>query len=506
VSHHSNAAHWSLTLAALVGGWATSTAADMRPIKADDSVTSKAESPYYAIEDLPAPPSGDILEVGCLQQLPGDRLAVGTRRGVILIAHNVSSPDPSKITWTVFARGLWEPLGMQWRDNALYVIQKPELTKIQDLNGTGVADHFETVTDRWGYKGNYHEFAFCSPPDKEGATWIGLCLTGSFTSEDLFRGWALRLFPDGRLEPAAAGLRSPGGMGADADGNIYYTDNEGRWHGSSCLALLTPGSFHGTYNGNVWYSKAPKMGPEPIPALPESRIEAERKRVPQLVPPAVILPHGIVGRSPSGIVCDTTGAMGPFKNQLFLSEQTFSNVQRVYVEKVNGVAQGMVVPYCCGLSSGPIALQILASGMLYTGGTNRGWASRGLKGIGLQRIRYTGLAPFEIDHMNITQDGFDVRFTEAVDSSAEKTASYKMSAWCYIYHEAYGSPRVDIITPEVTAAKLAADGLSVHLTVKGWRQGSVHELAMPGVRSKKGAPLLHDTTWYTINEIPHDAK
>ena len=465
-----------------------------------------AESPHYVIEDLPAPPSGEVLEVGCLQTLPGDRLAVGTRRGTILIAHHVSSPDPRQITWTVFARGLMEPLGMQWRDKekALYVMQKPEFTKLQDLDNDGAADHFETITDRWGLNGNYHEFAFCAPPDADGSTWITLCLTGSFTSDDRWRGWAMKIGADGSVTPAASGIRSPGGMGKDADGNTYYTDNQGRWHGTSCLSLLTPGSFQGTFNGNRWYADAPNMGPEPIAALPESRIEAERARIPQLVPPAILIPHGLVGQSPSGIICDTTGALGPFKNQLFVAEQTFSQIQRVYIERINGVAQGMIIPFKSGFSTGGIALQLLSNGMVYIGGTNRGWGARGGKSYDLQRMRYTGTAPFEIERINIAADGFDVRFTAAVDpATAKLPASYAMSAWSYIYHEGYGSPRVDQITPTITSAVPTADGLTVHLTVKGWHQGSVHQIDLPGVRSKKGAPLLHPTAYYTINEIPH---
>ncbi len=497
----------SVTLAILALTQGPGINAAERESEAKDPTVLAAESAHYVIEDLPAPPSGDALEVGCLQQLPGDRLAVGTRRGMILIAHHVSSPDPRQITWTVFARGLFEPLGMQWRDNALYVIQKPEMTKIQDLDGDGVADRFATVTDRWGFNGDYHEFAFCSPPDKDGATWIALCLTGSFTSEDLWRGWALRLFPDGRLEPSAAGIRSPGGMGTDRNGDIYYTDNQGRWHGSSCLKWLQPGKFYGTHNGNVWYPKAPHMGPAPVASSQaESRIELERPRMPMFVPPAVVFPHGIVGNSPSGIICDRTAALGPFKDQLFVAEQTASQIQRAYVEKVNGVAQGMVVHFKSGFSTGPIALTLLDQGIVYIGGTNRGWGSAGKNDYALQRLRYTGKVPFEIDRMNITPDGFIVRFTAPVDATAEQVTAYKMSAWTYIYHEDYGSPRVDIITPEVTAAKLAADGLSVRLTVHGWRQGHVHELVLAGIRAKNGAKLLHDTAWYTINEIPHDAN
>jgi hypothetical protein len=48
-----------------------------------------------------------------------------------------------------------------------------------------------------------------------------------------------------------------------------------------------------------------------------------------------------MGNSPAGIACDQTdGKFGPFKKQLFIAEQTASQVQRVSLEQVNGVYQG----------------------------------------------------------------------------------------------------------------------------------------------------------------------
>ena len=38
--------------------------------------------------------------------------------------------------------------------------------------------------------------------------WVVLCLTGSFTSESTFRGWCLRITPDGKSIPTCSGIRS----------------------------------------------------------------------------------------------------------------------------------------------------------------------------------------------------------------------------------------------------------------------------------------------------------
>ena len=66
--------------------------------------------------------------------------------------------------------------------------------------------------------------------DRDGNLWVALCLTGSFTSENKFRGWALRISPDGKVTPTCSGLRSPGGLGMNAEGDVFYTENQGPWN------------------------------------------------------------------------------------------------------------------------------------------------------------------------------------------------------------------------------------------------------------------------------------
>ncbi len=240
------------------------------------------------------------------------------------------------------------------------------------------------------------------------------------------------------------------------------------------------------------------------PGTPESgsRIEEQRKTIKNLVPPAVVFPHGLIGQSPTGIIPeDTGGQFGPFAGQTLVGEQTHSQVQRVYLEKVNGVYQGAVWHFLEGFRSGIVPLRLSEDGTLFVGGTNRGWAARGGKDFTFERTRWNGTIPFEMKEMKLTEEGWELVFTEPVDSVlAANPESYKMAAWTYIYQKSYGSPQVDQVTPQIVKAVVSADKLSVRLTVEGRVKGHVHELDCSALKNESGKSLWHPMSYYTLNE------
>ncbi|MEZ5385474.1 MAG: hypothetical protein R3F13_08165, partial [Prosthecobacter sp.] len=280
------------------------------------------EADYYKITTFDTPKE-TALEVGSIDLMPDGKLALGTRRGEIWIVSGAGSSDPSNVSYKLFASGLHEVLGIAYnpKDKNLYATTRYEITRLKDVDGDGRADVFENVNDSWGVSGDYHEYAIGSRFDKNGDLWVTLCLTGSFSSQVPFRGWALRIKPDGTMMPTCSGIRSPGGVGFDADGEVYYCDNQGPWHGACTLQHLVPGTFQGHPGGNIWYDLAPNMGPRPIDPISEAfqgergrkdaraggdpdRMVMERKRIKQLIPPAVYLVHGKIGNSASAIICD----------------------------------------------------------------------------------------------------------------------------------------------------------------------------------------------------------
>lgn len=464
---------------------------------------AQTEDDYYRMIRFNIPPHIN-LEAGGIELMPDGKLAVSTRRGDIYLLDKPFADPPEDIRWTKYAGGLHEVLGIHAVGDSLFATQRCELTRLTDEDGDGRADLFETVSDGWEISGDYHEYAFGSPPDKDGNQWIVLCLTGSFNSNVPYRGWCVRVTPDGKMIPTCSGIRSPGGIGMNANGDVFYTDNQGPWNGTCGLKHLRPGSFQGHPGGNGWYDlTGGVMGKRPQDPQSGSRIMTEAKKIPELEPTAVFFPYKKMGQSASGIVCDTTGGkFGPFENQLFVGDQTFSTVMRVYLEKINGHYQGACFPFRSGFGSGSLSLKLTDRGM-FVGGTNRGWGSRGNKPYALDRLVWTGEVPFEVHEMRAKSDGFELTFTQPVDAEAAgDVASYKMQTYTYIYQASYGSPEVDHTEPKIIAAEVASDGLSVHLRIEGLQEGHVHELHMEGVRSSADLPLLHNVGYYTLNYIP----
>lgn len=468
--------------------------------------TAEEEAKYYRIVEIPFPKEME-LEAGSFEVLPDvepwhGRLAVGTRRGDIYVVSGAFDDNP-RTKFHRFAAGLDEVMGLSYKDDAFFVTQQTEVTRITDTNGDGRADNFETLSDAWGFR-NYHEFAFGSDPDADGNIWVALCLSESYRSKVPFRGWCVKVTPDGKTIPVCSGIRSPCGIGPNEHGVMFYAESQGPWNGSCSLKVLEPGGFMGHPVSFNWYPLAKELGPAPIEPNTRSRLMVERERVKQLVPYAVVFPYIKMGRSISGFVVDRTGGkFGPFENQIFIGDFSLSVVMRATTEKVNGVWQGACYPFREGLATGLLACQFTPQGDLIVGGTNRGWPVRGPRPYALQRLDWTGRVPFEVKQINACPDGFLVRFTKPVDRAiASRPEAYSLTTYTHIYQQGYGSPEVDHTTPTVTSANVSADGLQVHLTIAGLVQGHVHDFDFHQVRSDNNAPLLHAKAYYTLNEIP----
>ena len=461
------------------------------------------EESIYPIVSLPIP-DGIVLEPGALEFMTDGRLAVATRRGDIYILDGAFGDDPTKVKYHLYAQGLHEVLGMARRGEWLYVTQRGEVSRLKDEDGDGSADLFETVSDGWEICGDYHEYAFGSKFDKDGNIWVVLCLTGSFSSNIPFRGWGVKVSENGTFTPVCSGIRSPGGVGMNAAGDVFYSDNQGPWNGTCSIRWLRPGYFMGHPAGNRWFDQAPNLKRPAAEPKSGSRIHKELERIPELMPPAVFLPYGKMGQSTSGIECDLSkGKFGPFEEQLFVGDQTHSTVMRVFLEKVKGYYQGVCFPFRSGFRSGSLSLVQAEDGSIFVGGSARGWGSRGGKPYSLARLVWSGKVPFEVHEMRVRPDGFELTFTEPVDAkAAADLESYNLKTYTYIFQSNYGSPEVDHTTPKITAAEVATDGLSVRLRIDGLQIGHVHELHLPGVRSKAGKPLLHDVAYYTLFFLP----
>ena len=76
-----------------------------------------------------------------------------------------------------------------------------------------------TFAKGWGVTGNYHEYAYGPAFDRDGNLWVTLnCTMGTkHDPQDQWRGWSLKVKPDGSWEPVSGGFRSPSGLGGSRD-------------------------------------------------------------------------------------------------------------------------------------------------------------------------------------------------------------------------------------------------------------------------------------------------
>jgi glucose/arabinose dehydrogenase len=461
------------------------------------------EDDYYRLTKFEVP-EGVVLEASAVQMMPDGRLAVASRRGEIWMIDQPLADQVTASQFKRFAHGLHEPLSLAEKDGWLYVTQRPDVSRLRDTDGDGVADEFEVVADGWEISGDYHEYAFGSKFDAAGDIWVVLCLTGSFNSDALYRGWCVRVKPDGSTVPTTSGIRSPGGIGANAAGDIFYTDNQGPWNGTCHLKQLIPGKFVGHPGGFKWYEQAKSyLGDAPREPESESRTLEQAALIPEFEVPVIMFPYDKMGKSASGVTCDTTGGkFGPFENQLFVSDQSASTVMRVYLEKVQGHYQGALFPFRKGFSSGNVATEITADGSMFVGGTNRGWGSVGPKPFALERLNWTGKVPFEMLAMRAIKDGFELEFTQPVaPDTASQTKAYELATYTYIYQSSYGSPEVDHTKPKILSATVSSDRRTVRLKVDGLQPGHVHELHVNGIQNEQGLGLLHPVAYYTLNYL-----
>ncbi|RPH36677.1 MAG: hypothetical protein EHM91_15765, partial [Planctomycetota bacterium] len=92
----------------------------------------ESEEDYYPLIRIPIP-KGILLEAGGIERMPDGKIAVATRRGEIWMIDKAWEKPATNATFTLFASGLHECLGLAYRDGWLYTQQRGELTKMKDV-------------------------------------------------------------------------------------------------------------------------------------------------------------------------------------------------------------------------------------------------------------------------------------------------------------------------------------------------------------------------------------
>ena len=456
----------------------------------------------YKIESIPAQ-EGTALEVSGLIQLPDHSFQMSTRRGEVW--------NYADGKWTLYARGLHEPHGIVAgkKKGQFYILQRAELSLLTDEDGDGDADLFETVGAGWGYSGNYHEYAIGLVQDKEGnfygnlglsffrnspfrGTWLG-------TKDQKYRGWLFKMSPEGKFTPWASGLRAPNGLNMNPKGEIFITDNQGSYLASGYMTHVEAGDFVGHPDGLIWDEKRKKFV-EKILGLPPAERFQELDKIRKK--PAVYFPYPEMGRSCGHPTWDTTeGKFGPYAGQAFVAEVIDRLIMRTSLEVVGGQYQGACYPFIRDNALGGGSNRIVfdqRDGSMWVGQTARGWGS----GHGFKHITWDGTLPMSLQEISLTQDGFDLKFTQPLDPEiAMEENKLRVQHHTYAYSNQYGGPKRDRKAVSIQSRKLSKDGKTLSIKLEELKPGYIYEFECKGFASKEGEKVSFGQAWYNVNKL-----
>jgi Family of unknown function (DUF6807) len=470
------------------------------------AVESREILKYYDIEDI-ALPAGEK-SVDAMAFLPNGNLVCALSLSKIYIY------NPSNKQWHLFAEGLHTPLGISVvSDNEIIVAQRPEITRLIDHNNDGRADQFETVSDDFGMSGTYGEWVFGPVKDDKDNLFFSLgsgSQYGSFLSNEVrgefklaghqgrmnssvpYRGWIMKISPDGKVTPFAKGMREPNAPGFDSQGRLLVPDNQGDWVGATQIYHVEQDGFYGWVPALAWQSGI-KKPPQTIPIN-----ELFRMRT----PPAVTIPYGDMSNSATQPLADSTGGkFGPFSQQVFIGEMNHSRIMRLMLEQVGGQLQGAVIDFFedQDLGFGTNRLAFDKAGQLWVGQTfHEGWVGSS----GLKRISWKGVVPPEVKNINLTDKGFKLSFTKALNrNTALNPKSYDIGSYYYNYQPKYGSKKYDQKNVKVISASLSKDNKEVTLelgTLTPWR---LYDIRLSAIKDVEGNPIVNKRIVYTLNHL-----
>jgi cytochrome c551/c552 len=447
------------------------------------SVLPRLESlhPSFHLENI-APPGFEPMVGGMAVRNDGKLVVASWDKDGAVFLVDPDAPLEERVQR--IAEGLHEPLGLTIVGNRIFVLQKQELTELIDTNGDEVIDRYKTVSNKWPSSSNFHSFAFgLLHQDDAFHFLLSICVLpgGSSCPEQLpTQGKLLRVDMAGNLDVFASGFRTPNGIVAGPDGNIFVTDNQGDWLPASKVIRVKENGFYGSR------------------AVPDPGVIGRKED-----PPVVWLPQDEVGNSPTQPL---TLIEGPYAGQMIHGDIFNGGLKRVFLETINGVSQGAVFHFSAGFQGAINRLARGPEGAIYVGviGSPPNWGEYGKPWHGLERMTWVGNEAFEMQSVQAQADGLLIALTQPLSAEQQLAPSdILVKQWFYHPNEQYGGPKYDETELRVTSVELLNDSRSLRLQIPGLKSGHVVYLRLDDrLRSASGHSLWTAESWYTMNAIP----
>jgi hypothetical protein len=458
--------------------------------------------PGYILENIK--PASVNYSIGAMDFLSDGSLVIASWKDPygIFILKNATGPKEN-IAVTEFAIGLSEVLGLKVVDDRIYVMQKDELTWLEDTDGDGKADEYHTIACDWTKSVMEKEYAV-------GLSWDGKYFYSAFGDPTRNAGEAvdpapagrqngvLKMSLDGTVAPFSGGMRVPGGT-EFALGEIWATENEGGFRSSNALYAI---------RSQRWYGR-PLNPPSVFQPIPYRKFPDDGPHKPLFSPPAIWMPYGDVGGFSPGNPLYI--AQGDYRGQLLVGDATnvYGGMSRAFVENVQGEWQGAIMHFCQGFDQHNVYRAVTGpDGAIYAaghGGSKSSW-DRSNTFKGLYRLKPSGRTVFDILAVrSLGPKAFEIEFTKPLDAAlgADVASRLEVKKWWERPNEKYGDgDHTDVTALTVNSARVSEDRKKVIADIGDLSEGWVVYFHFTGdALSSEGEKLWGTEAWYTLNHF-----
>ncbi len=397
----------------------------------------------------------------------GKAAIVAMWNGDVWRVDGVMQKAPATLTWRRIASGLFQPLGVKFRGDELFITCRDQIARLRDLNRDGETDFIECFNDDAQVTEHFHEFAMGLQMDAAGNFYYAKSGRHALDSVVSQHGTLLKVSADGaRTEILATGFRAANGVCLNDDGTFFVTDQEGFWTPKNRINRVKVGGFYGNMYGYTSVTD-------------ESDSAMEQ--------PMVWITNG-KDRSPAELMWVPKNAWGNLGGSLLNLSYGTGRAFIVPHEEVNGQWQGAVFElpmpaFATGIMRGRFG----SDGALYTCGMFA-WAGNANAPGGFHRIRRTGKAAQVPLTIHATQGSLRVTFSDPIEP---KDSAIKV--WTLRRSKNYGSNHYDEHPLTIRTVKMSEDKCTVTFDIPELAptqcyelkindrilHGTIHQLAKP---------------------------
>jgi hypothetical protein len=385
----------------------------------------------------------------------GKAAIVATWNGDVWRVDGVMAAAPAELRWRRIASGLFQPLGVKFRGDELFITCRDQLVRLRDLNSDGEADFIENFNNDHQVTEHFHEFAMGLQVDGAGNFYYAKSGRHALDSVVPHHGTLLRVSADGlRTDILATGFRAANGVCLNDDGTFFVTDQEGFWTPKNRINRVKVGGFYGNMFG---YSSVTNTA--------DSAMEQ----------PMVWITNA-KDRSPAELLWVPKNAWGSLGGSLLNLSYGMGRAFVVPHEEADGQWQGAVCELPMpGFATGIMRGRFGKDGQLYTCGMF-GWAGNAAAPGGFHRIRRSEKPAHVPLAIHAAKGSLSMTFSEALAADSVKADSFALKVWSLKRSANYGSKHYDEHPLEITGANLSSDGRTVTLAIPALAPTQCYEL------------------------------